>query len=524
MTQETPQTDIKLLIIEDDDDDFIFLKRMLKNKPESKFQYHLTHAHKLDIGLKHLEPAYPDFDVILLDLSLPESQGMATFQKVHQVCQSIPVIILTGLDSDEMAMEIVRKGAQDYLVKNDLTRWNLLKVILYAIERKKLETEKLKLQHELLQVKKLESIGKLAGGIAHEFNNLLAGILGNASLIKNKLTDEKIIRQLETIEKSSQHGADLTQQLLGFSRQGILEKKKTNLKNLIKQTSSLLMRTFSNQVTIEVEVSDDLSPIYGDSIQIQQALTQIGFNAKEASQDEDNPLIKIKASNLKVDQMNQNQSQPEPGDYVLISISDNGKGIDPAIKDKIFDPFFSTKSIGEGAGLGLSMAYGIIQNHGGVLNYTTSSQGTTFYIFLPSMESEKTTPKDLEQLAQDNSSNLQTILIVDDEEILRDLLRDSLETMSPNLLTATNGKEALRLFEQQQDKIDLVVMDILMPEMNGVDAYKKMAEINPSLKVLFVSGYSENQEIEDLKKSEHVDFLQKPFMPQDLLKKTQDLS
>lgn len=384
-------------------------------------------------------------------------------------------------------------------------------------------------QEQLVQSQKLEALGKLAGGIAHDFNNLLGAILGYANLLKNEFsTNPPIYKKLSIIEMSAQRGAELTRQLLGFARKGQYEKKKIDLNQSIQETCQLLSRSLDKNINIQTEFESSLWPIEGDGTQIQQVLMNLGVNARDAM-----PYggdLMLSSRNIIADKAYcQSHKKLKPGNYVRISISDTGLGISKEIQDKIFDPFFTTKPVGKGTGLGLSMVYGIMGNHNGVISvYSELNQGTIFHLYFPAMEGAAADQKNdseiheqddfHKRLREERCLEGKKFLIVDDEKNIRELVGDILRSYGAIVSYSTNGEEAIKEIEDGK-RVDQVILDVIMPKMDGIQAFFKMRMMNPELPVLFCSGYSENSEMTELRRINHVDFIQKPFCEDSLLKK-----
>lgn len=374
-------------------------------------------------------------------------------------------------------------------------------------------------QDQLVQSQKLESIGKLAGGIAHDFNNLMGGVLGNVDLLKSTVQhNAKAMSYLENIEKTSFRAAQLVQKLLGFARKGQYKEEVVDVNEIILEARNILYRTIDKTITIKSDPAPATWKVLGDPTQLLQVLVNLGVNARDAMPKGGELLFEVQ--NLSPDEMYcRHHSELEPGnEYVRITVSDTGMGMDKEHVKKIFEPFFSTKEVGKGTGLGLSMVYGIVKNHkGSVTVYSEVDKGTVFHIYLPHYKAEhkddnkkKLAPKedigDIQNLLADK-----LILVVDDEEIIRDIAKDILEQQGAKVILASQGEEAIDLYKKHKNDIDLVVLDMVMPIMDGARVYHQLKNMNDDIKVVFSSGYTENAEIKDLQKSDGVSFIQKPF-------------
>lgn len=373
-------------------------------------------------------------------------------------------------------------------------------------------TQQKRLEAQVQQAKKMEAIGTLAGGIAHDFNNLLMAIQGNASLMLFKTDhNHQHYKMLKSIEKLVESGAKLTRQLLGYASEGRYEVKSINLEELVEETSETFGRT-RKEITIHRDLAEDLSAIEADQGQIEQVLLNLYVNASEAM-----PYggdIFLKATNMAQGRMKGKLYDPKPGKYVLLTVRDTGKGMDKETQERIFEPFFTTKEMSGGTGLGLASVYGIIKGHGGYIDVESEKDhGTTFNIYLPASEKkvEKTTGSDQQIIAGKG-----TILLVDDEEMVLDIGVKMLQHLGYKVLEARAGKEAVETYKTNGDKLDLVILDMVMPEMGGGEVYDRMKEINSNVKVLLSSGYSVDGQAKEILDRGCDGFIQKPFNMREL--------
>jgi two-component system cell cycle sensor histidine kinase/response regulator CckA len=384
-------------------------------------------------------------------------------------------------------------------------------------------TDHKRLEEQLLQSQKMESIGNLAGGIAHDFNNLLGGILGYATFVKRKLsTRDKIYQSIEAIERSAQRAAELTKQLLGFARRGKYQVRPIDCNALIQEIVLILQRTIDPRVAIEVDPDPRLSLIEGDEAQIQQALMNICLNARDAMPKGGTLKIASRNQRMVPDQASRQRGMKE-GSYIRLTLSDTGTGMISEVRDRIFEPFFTTKAKGQGTGLGLSMVYGIIQNHGGMIEVQSHTGiGSTFTVFLPAVASAALNGEELSP-APDSHRGRETILLVDDEEIIRELGIDILEDRGYRVFSASEGREAVRIYRERIRDIDLVILDVMMPGIGGKETYRLLRAINPQVKVLLSSGYSTNGEVGEILKQGVSGFVQKPYREEELAAKIREV-
>lgn len=362
------------------------------------------------------------------------------------------------------------------------------------INDQKMAEESLRQSEErLLQSQKMEAIGTLTGGVAHDFNNLLTAILGNAELALRKIdADDPLRLRLAEIEKAANRAAALTRQLLAFSRRQHLERRAVNLNDTVCEITKLLERIIEEDVEVAVNCASDLAVVFADPTQIEQVIMNLGANARDAMPS--GGRLVIETSNVELDKSYTRQyPYVQPGRYVQIRVSDTGEGMDEETKARIFEPFFTTKGVGKGTGLGLSMAYGIVKQHDGHINvYSEVGYGTTFKIFLPVYEK-----------AVENKSPIappplfggtETILVAEDEEALRDLAKDVLDELGYTVLLAKNGEEAVKIYSENRDRIDLLLFDVVMPRMGGSEACEQIRAMTgddgSEVPLIFMTGYS----------------------------------
>jgi PAS domain S-box-containing protein len=368
-------------------------------------------------------------------------------------------------------------------------------------------TESKRLEAQLQQAQKMEAIGTLAGGIAHDFNNVLMAIQGHTSLVSLRTDrDHPNFGHMKGIEDMVQRGADLTRQLLGFARGGKYEVRATDLNELIEKCSEMFGRT-KKEIKVDRKYRE-IWPVEVDQAQIEQVLLNLYVNAWQAMPN--GGSLYVETSNVVLDENHTKLFGVSPGNYVKISVTDTGIGMDKATQQRIFDPFFTTKEMVRGTGLGLSSAYGIIKNHGGIINvYSEKDEGTTFNIYLPASEKEIAVRE--ERLADEILKGTETVLLVDDEDMIVDVGEEMLKEMGYKVLVARGGKEAVEIYAKRKEEIDLVILDMIMPDMGGGEAYDRMKEKNPKVRVILSSGYSIDGQAAEILERGCDAFIQKPF-------------
>jgi signal transduction histidine kinase/CheY-like chemotaxis protein len=376
-------------------------------------------------------------------------------------------------------------------------------------------TERKKLEQQFLRNQRMESIGTLASGIAHDLNNILAPIMLSIGVLKMKITDRACQELLSSLNASAERGADMVRQILSFAR-GVEGRKITvQLKHIIHDVKKIIQDTFPKNIRVEVLLPQDLWPIEGDPTQIHQVLLNLCVNARDAMPH--GGVIKLAAENLRLDE-HYAALNPEAraGTYICLQVEDNGTGMPPEIMDKIFDPFFTTKEIGKGTGLGLATSQGIIKSHGGFIQvFSEVGKGTTFKIHLPAQvaaSDETAAETDLARLR----GNGELILVVDDEVIVREVIQDTLLSYGYRVLLAADGAEALAVYARQAGEIAVVLTDMMMPVMDGLALAQVLHKMNPRLPIIGASGLAAGDRVQGENPAIKY-FLSKPYTAEALL-------
>ncbi len=398
----------------------------------------------------------------------------------------------------------------------------LVLAALAFVNQKQLESERRILEEQARQSQKMEAVGTLAGGVAHDFNNMLTAIIGNAELLRSddlNLTDRQRA-EVEEIRKASERATSLTQQLLAFGRRQMLAPEVVDLNASVAEMQKLLRRLIGEDVELITELDSALGSVKADPAQIDQVIMNLAINARDAMPE--GGEIRIGTANADVDEAEaQVQDGMVPGRYVMLVVSDTGSGMDAETREKIFEPFFTTKDTGAGTGLGLSTVYGIVKQSDGFIGVDSEpGHGTTFKIYLPRVDEPIEPPEPSTVISL---QGMETVLLVEDEEMLRALARQVLQRNGYRVLEASGGPEAVEIFERHEGPINLLLTDVVMPKMSGHELAQRLTMLSPELKVLYISGYAEQELVGRGLSSNSWALLQKPFTPDALARRVREL-
>lgn len=452
--------------------------------------------------------------------------GPSHAQTVENICRRVlssgnqEHFDVSWLDGDHVSEAYtIRIGP----ITNDGVHRALVLVITDISERRNLEAQFMRAQH-------VEAVGRLAGGLAHDFNNLLTVQLNLTSmLLDDQILGPDVRKSVSMIRDTAERAANITAQLLTFSKNQPSDKRRIIVKNFLEQSQELMQKAAGVTVELNVTLPDPSLAIMGNAHQVEQALVNLIINARDAMPEGGKLSIYCKMSHVGATIIG-SASVIQPGDYVVISLTDSGKGMTPQMLDKIFDPFFTTKEFGHGSGLGLSMVHGIMKVHEGHVHvYSESNIGTTFRLLFPAHMSDQSLQEELPALPPSELKSLfgqERVLLVEDDEQIREVLRTSLKSFGYDVRVATDGVDALKLISTLKDEITLVITDVVMPEMNGAELVHNLRQKTPNLKVIYMSGYTNDAlkhfGLQDKDIAEEF-FIQKPFMANDLLVKIRDI-
>jgi two-component system, cell cycle sensor histidine kinase and response regulator CckA len=506
-------TSLRVLFIEDSEDDAALQVRLLRQAGYDVAYTRVQSADELKTALER------PWHIIISDYSMPHFSGTEALKVVREKGVDIPFIFVSGTIGEEAAVAALKVGAQDYLMKLNLGR------LIPAVQRELRESDerrqRKRLEEQVHQLQRFEAIGRLAGGVAHDFNNVIGAIMGWAEIgAKAAYPGGDLQDKFLKIRSQADRASGLTRQLLAFARRQTLQPCNTNLNELAKETLSLLRNVIGERIEIQLQLAQDLSVIWADPGQIEQVLMNLSLNARDAMPDGGRLLVETQ--NVWVGEDYQ-RAHPYalPGNYVLLRVLDTGAGMDTETLTHIFEPFFTTKEIGRGTGLGLATVYGIVKQHKGFVDVdSTPGQGTAFRVYLP-------LGNGLAEISEKPAfftmrGGSECILIAEDNDDLRDAAQEILQSLGYRVIAAKDGEEAVRIFEQQAEAIDLVFLDVVMPKLNGTDAYLRMVTRKPGLPVLFTTGYASEVSLVPMTTREKSKVLQKPYGSQYLAQKLRE--
>ena len=391
-------------------------------------------------------------------------------------------------------------------------------------DRKQAEQEKAKLEEQFHQAQKLDSIGRLAGGVAHDLNNLLSPILGYGEmLLSDAAGNGATEKPLQQIVNAGKRARDLVRQLLAFSRKQALQYKNFDMNTLLRDFEKLLRRTIREDVSIRMNLAESLPLIKGDVGQLEQVVMNLAVNAQDAMPDGGH--LTIETARVELDESySEEHKGVNPGPYVMLMISDTGCGIDSDTREHLFEPFFTTKEKDKGTGLGLATVYGIVKQHGGnIWVYSEPGLGATFRVYLPvSTDSPESDEADSRTLSESELYGSETILVVEDNSQVRNLTRSLLRRQGYKVLAAENGKEGISMMDQHEGPVHLLLTDVIMPDMNGKQLFERISQTYSGVKVLFMSGYTDNVIAHHGVIDPGVQFIQKPFSMKGLAAKVRE--
>ena len=506
-----PDTPLRVLIVEDSPADAELMLRELRRGGFAPIHERVDTAEAMRAAL-----ARQMWDVVLSDFYLPSFDAPGALATLQGRGDDVPFIVVSGSVGEDTAVAVMRSGATDYIMKDRLQR--LAPAVARALQDAAVRRERRQLQHQLLQAQKLEAIGRLAGGVAHDFNNVLTAILGSTELLLLDTPAGVAAREeLEIVRDAATRAQELIRQLLAFSARQVLQPAVVDLNALVESLGRMLRRLIGEDVTLTTAPGAGLGAVRVDPGQIEQVLVNLAVNARDAMPD--GGRLTIGASNADV----VDSGNVPRGRYVVLQVTDTGVGMTPEILARVFEPFFTTKERGKGTGLGLATVYGIVQQSGGHVEVDSApGAGTTFRIYLPRVEAPVEAPPEAAPVTAPEEGS-ETVLVAEDERLVRVLVRKTLTQAGYRVLEAGGGEEALRLAARHDGTIHLLVTDVVMPGMSGRELMRRLAEVRPNVKVLYMSGYSDEAVERHGVLDPGTAFMQKPFTPSVLARRVREV-
>lgn len=562
-----------ILAVDDTYESLVLLEKLL-----TQAGYHVKVADSGELALAAVAADPPD--LILLDVRMKGMDGLEVCRqlKARDETKQIPIILISAFADVKDSVEGLQLGASDYITKpfqpeellmrvkthmtlsranvtneqqaaalrqinvqlqseivmrqsienelrRSLDRAERSRLALLSIleDRKRMDAEKSILEAQFQQAQKLEAVGMLTGGIAHDFNNLLTTIIGNVELAMLEAGKDSPLHEfLEDIKGAGEKAAVLTRQLLAFSRKQNLQPEVANLNEVLGNLDRMLRRLIRENIEIKTILSPDLGQVFVDIGQMEQVLMNLAVNARDVMTEGGNLIFET--SNAELDETYaRNHIGVTPGSYVMLAVTDTGTGMTKEVQAKIFEPFFTTKVKGKGTGLGLSTVYGIIkQSKGNIWVYSEPGKGSTFKIYLPRVEETVSIVRESEAVAESLQGS-ETILLVEDDGMVRNTTLEILKKYGYSVLIARDGEEAFNLCRQHQGPVQLMLTDVVMPGISGKDLATVLEKHRPEMKVLFMSGYTDNAIVHNGLLDKKIAFIPKPFAPVDLARKVREV-
>jgi len=509
--------EIRILFVEDSREDAELEERELR-KGGLMFQSKRVWSREDCVrALREFRP-----DIIISDYSLPHTDGMSVLESASQISPDVPFIFVSGTIGEERAVESLKRGATDFIIKDRLE--GLAMKVRRALKEAAQRTENRRLEEQLRQSQKVEAIGRLAGGIAHDFNNLLTAIIGYSTIALTSLEENApVSADVLEIKKAGERAATLTGQLLAFSRKQVLRPRVLDLNDVIINTDKMLRRLIGEDIELITLLGTDLGRVEADPVQIEQIIMNLAVNARDAMPQ--GGKLTIETRNIELDaEFARKHVDVKPGPYVMLTVSDNGVGMDAEIQSHLFEPFFTTKEIGKGTGLGLSTVYGIVKQSGGnIWTHSEPGDGTVFKIYLPCVPEKAGTVEPADKEQTEKLAGTETVLVVEDDSAVRKLVSSILVRNGYTVLEANDGEEALRLMIHHEGLVHLLLTDVVMPKMSGPQLGQRLATLQPGIPVLYMSGHTDKAIVEHGMLDPAAAFVQKPFAPDALLRKVREV-
>ena len=518
-----PNKALRALIADDSENDVLLLVRVLRKAGYEPVYERVWTAPAMKAALQRQA-----WDIVISDYEMPNFGGFEALQLLKESGHDLPFILVSGVVSEETAVAAMKAGAHDYIMKRNLARLvpaieRELREAQTRVARKAAEAALRQSEEQLRQVQKIEAMGRLAAGVAHDFNNILTAITGHSELLLRQLdADDPRRKNAEQIEKVAYLAAGLTRQLLIFSRKQVIEPRVLDLNAVILDIKKMLRRLIGEDIEFCTLLDPAAGHIKADPGQIEQVIMNLAVNARDAMPN--GGKLTVTTANITPDKNHlKNFPDMDAGDYVMLAIADTGTGMSEEVKAHLFEPFFTTKPSGKGTGLGLATCFGIVKQNTGHINVQSElGSGTTFKIYFPQVLSA-IEPLRVRNLPTGVAGGNETVLLVEDEPVVRELAVATLREKGYTVVEAVNGEEGLRLARQHDGKIDLVLTDVVMPVMGGKEMADALRTSHPDTKVLFTSGYTEDALGHHGVLRPGILFLPKPYLTATLARKVREV-
>ena len=503
------QSTFRILHLEDSKEDCELVHRLLI---DDGIDCEMIRCENREKFLQALEKK--NFDLIFADCTVPQFNGHHALEVAREVAPEIPFIFVSGTIEEDSAIEALHRGATDYVLKGRLSR--LVPAVRRAIAEAEEKAKSQEMEQRLRQAQRLEAVGTLAGGVAHDFNNILTIIKGYTSLLPMECQKPERVREIAgTIDRASLRGSELVNQLLAFARKSEGSFTSTALNHRVQEVASMLRPALPPNIAFELQLEEGLPEIRADPGQVERVLVNLATNARDAMPD--GGKIIFSTSRARGDEV-PSHSGRATDPYLCLRVTDTGCGMDEATRQRIFEPFFTTKPRGKGTGLGMPVVYGLMQSHNGLIDVQSEpGKGTSISLFFPIPEQPPAQPVERPQSAPKSVDGTETVLVVDDEPDVRHFLEIVLKAHGYSVLSARNAEKALELFQAPSGKIDLLFSDVGLPTIDGFELCWRTRQIQPQLKIILCSGYTDGSLKARMADLGIEGFVPKPYNTNDLL-------
>ncbi|MDX6618105.1 MAG: two-component system, cell cycle sensor histidine kinase and response regulator CckA [Gaiellales bacterium] len=518
MTDVTDSS-VAVLLVDDDEEDALLTQDLLVQIDGTRYRSDWVGRYSDALAAV----AQTSYDVCLVDYRLGPEDGIALVRELVANGFDTPIIVLTGLGDRAVDIQATSAGAADYLVKGEVTPALLERSIRYSMRRHADMRALRESEEGLRQGQRMEAVGRFAGGVAHDFNNMMSAVVGFSALVLDALESENPLRRyVEEIQRAGERASDMTKQLLAFTRKQVLLPQVLDLNEVVIDVNGLLARLIGEDVELRSDLSPRVHPVEADVGQLEQVIVNLAVNARDAMPA--GGTLTIATANREISETDAIARDLEAGSYVALSVTDTGEGMDETTLRQIFEPFFTTKEEGKGTGLGLATAFGIVKQSGGHIEVESEpGRGTTFTICLPRVKSTLLALAPAEAPAPAPGSGSETILLVEDEEVVRILEREVLERHGYTVLEADGPEHATELAHSHPGVIHLLLTDVVMPGMSGDKLAEQLLAARPEMKVIFASGYAADMIAQRGLLAPGTAFLPKPLTPASITGKVREV-